>query len=376
MADFIMPSLGADMTSGLLVAWRVEPGAQVKYGDIMAEIETEKGLFEVEVFADGVVEQFLVQPGPDKVPVGTVLATIANTAVTAPTIDHPVGQEPERLKVSPVARKLAMDRNIDLQRLKGSGPQGEICLADVEGLLGTAAEEGPAEEKVPAVKASDYREGMRQAIAAAMSLANREIPHYYLATDIDMSRALKWLAELNRERSIKQRLLPVVLLLKAVALALKKVPQLNGYWIDGQLQQKDELHIGVAIALRGGGLITPAIHSVDQLNLDQLMAALSDLINRTRSGKLRGSEMTDAGITVTSLGDLGVQTVYGVIYPPQVALVGLGRISERPWAEHGLLGVRPLLTATLAADHRASDGHLGGQFLDAFGRALQEPEKL
>ncbi len=374
MADFIMPSLGADMTAGILVAWRVEVGDRVKHGDIVAEVETEKGLFEVEVFAAGVVERLLLQPGPDKVPVGTALASIADETVNASEV--PLSEARERLKVSPAARKLASEKDIDLPRLKGSGPQGAICLADVEGAIGKIVKE-PSSPAAPEVKKTpDYSAGMRQAVAAAMSRANREIPHYYLATDIDMSRALNWLSEKNRERSIKQRLLPVVLSLKAVALALEKVPELNGYWVDGELQQKNDVHIGVAIALRGGGLMTPALQHVDQLNLDQLMTALSDLIGRTRNGKLRGSELTAAGITVTSLGDLGVQTVYGVIYPPQVALVGLGRISERPWAEQGLLGVRPVLTATLAADHRASDGHQGGQFLDAFGRALLEPEKL
>ena len=217
---------------------------------------------------------------------------------------------------------------------------------------------------------------MRQAIAAAMSLSNREIPHYYLATDIDMSRSFKWLEEENRQRTIRDRLLPVVLPLKAVALALKKVPELNAHWVDEQLQLKNEVHIGFAITLRGGGLIAPALHNVDQLSLGQLMTALRDLISRTRSGKLRGSEMTDAGITVTGLGDLGVRTVYGVIYPPQVALVGLGKISEQPWAEQGELSVRPVLTATLAADHRAGDGHQGAQFLDTLNRILQEPETL
>ncbi|MFK5925003.1 MAG: dihydrolipoamide acetyltransferase family protein [Desulfuromusa sp.] len=373
MADFIMPSLGADMTDGILVTWLVKEGDQVNNGDLIAEVETEKGLFEVEVYSSGVVEKLLVQPGPEKVPVGTVLATIGNgTAVATDQITEPG----ERLKISPVARKLAAEKNIGLSDIKGTGPQGAICLADVEAVSGKSRTERVTSTPPELKKTTDFKAGMRQAIAAAMSLSNREIPHYYLATDIDMSRALNWLTEQNRERSIKQRLLPVILSLKAVARALKKVPELNASWIDDQLQLKKEVHIGVAIALRGGGLIAPALHNVDQLDLDQLMAALSDLINRTRTGKLRGSEMTDAGITVTSLGDLGVQTVYGVIYPPQVALVGLGRISERPWAENGLLGVRQMLTATLAADHRASDGHLGGQFLDALNKFLQEPEAL
>jgi pyruvate dehydrogenase E2 component (dihydrolipoamide acetyltransferase) len=373
MADFIMPSLGADMTAGILVAWRVEEGDPVENGDIIAEVETEKGLFEVEVYAAGIVEKLLLQPGPEKIPVGTVLATIGSGAAVATT---QVSAPAERLQISPAARRRATEKNIDLSLVKGTGPQGAICLADVEAVSGAASKGTTAFVPTDLKKPTDFKAGMRQAIAAAMSLSNREIPHYYLATDIDMSKPLNWLLEQNRKRTIKQRLLPVVLTLKAVAKALQKVPELNAIWVDNQLQLKQEIHIGVAITMRGGGLITPALHHVDQLDLDQLMAALSDLINRTRTGKLRGSEMTDAGITVTSLGDLGVETVYGVIYPPQVALVGLGRISERPWAENGLLGVRQVLTATLAADHRAGDGHLGGQFLDALNKFLQEPDSL
>lgn len=378
MADFIMPSLGADMTTGILVNWLVEVGDQVKHGDSIAEVETAKGLFEVEVFNAGVVDQILVQPGSEEIAVGTVLATIAegDAADVAPTPTPAPTKIAERRQISPVAHRLATENHIDLSQIEGTGSQGVICLADIERAIG-----GTVREKVPHLsaepkKTTDFKAGVRQAIAAAMSLSNREIPHYYLATDIDMSRSLRWLEEQNRQRSIRERLLPVVLPLKAVALALGKVPELNAYWVDGELQLKQAVDIGFAITLRGGGLMTPALHNVDQLSLDQLMTALSDLITRTRSGKLRGSEMTDAGMTVTGLGDLGVRTVYGVIYPPQVALVGLGKIAEQPWAEEGALSVRPVLTATLAADHRAGDGHQGGQFLDALNHFLQEPENL
>jgi pyruvate dehydrogenase E2 component (dihydrolipoamide acetyltransferase) len=217
---------------------------------------------------------------------------------------------------------------------------------------------------------------MRRAIAAAMARANREIPHYYLEMHIDMSRALRWLEAENLKRPIKDRLLPAVLLLKAVARALGDVPELNGYWLDDRHQPQEAIHIGFAIALRQGGLVTPAIHHVDLKSLDELMEALRDLIMRVRAGRLRSSELTDATITVTNLGDMGVETVYGVIYPPQVALIGLGKIVEQPWAENGMLGVRPVLTATLAGDHRATDGRRGAQFLEALNRYLQEADKL
>jgi len=174
-----------------------------------------------------------------------------------------------------------------------------------------------------------------------------------------MSRALPWLEAENQKRSLKERMLPVVLLLKATAKALGDVPQLNGYWVDDQIQVQEAIHIGFAVALRQGGLVTPAIHHADLKNLDELMEAVRGLITRTRSGRLRSSELTDATITLTSLGDTGVEKVYGVIYPPQVALVGFGKIVEQPWAEKGMIGVRPILTATLAGDHRATDGHSG-----------------
>ena len=209
-----------------------------------------------------------------------------------------------------------------------------------------------------------------------MSRSNREIPHYYLDTEIDLSRPLQWLETENRNRSIRERILPVVLLVKAVAKALRDVPELNGYWLDNQLQVQPDIHIGFAVALREGGLIAPALHGVDQLSLPALMAAIGDLIDRTRTGRLRGSEMTDATISVTNLGDRGARTAFGVIYPPQVALVAFGRIMERPWAEGGMLGVRRCVTATLAADHRATDGHRGSQLLEALNRHLQQPEEL
>jgi pyruvate dehydrogenase E2 component (dihydrolipoamide acetyltransferase) len=193
---------------------------------------------------------------------------------------------------------------------------------------------------------------------------------------IDLSRALRWLEAENLKRSIKDRLLPVVLLIKATARALADVPELNGYWVDDQPQPQEAINIGFAISLRQGGLVTPAIHNADLKSLDELMVDMRDIITRTRAGKLRGSDLTDATITLTSLGDLGVEKVYGVIYPPQVALVGFGKISEQPWVENGMLGLRQVVTATLAGDHRATDGHRGGQFLEALNRHLQEPEKL
>ena len=217
---------------------------------------------------------------------------------------------------------------------------------------------------------------MRQAIAAAMSRSKREIPHYYLSTTIDLHRAMTWLEQENAKRPIAGRLLYGALLLKAVALALRETPELNSLWQGDHAEQKPSIHVGVAISLRQGGLVAPALHDTDQLSLDELMKNLLDLVSRARAGKLRGSELADPTITVTSLGEQGVETVFGVIYPPQTALVGFGKVVDRPWAVDGAIAVRPVVTATLSADHRVSDGHRGAIFLAAVDRLLQEPEKL
>lgn len=390
MGEFRMPSLGADMEAGTLIAWRVKPGEPIQRGDIIAEVETDKGLIEVEVFETGVVDQLLIEPGK-KLPVGTVLATIRTEGeVVAPAGAAPpvaarmaapsrmpgaVPRQPEiPIKASPLARRIAADLGVDLTKVRGTGPGGAIERADVEKAAIKVA--APAPEIPPPSEAADFQIHMRRAIAGAMARSNREIPHYYLETPIDMSRALSWLGAENQGRPIKERLLPVVLLLKAVQRALIDVPDLNGYWTNDRLDRREAVHIGFAISLRQGGLITPAIHDVQQKSLSELMSAIHDLIPRARAGRLRSSELSDATITVTSLGDLGVRSVYGVIYPPQVALIGLGKITDQPWAENGMLGIRPILTATLAADHRATDGHRGAQFLDALNRSLQQPEKL
>ena len=217
---------------------------------------------------------------------------------------------------------------------------------------------------------------MRLAIGALMARSKREIPHYYLQTQIDMSRAVDWLREENLRRSVRERLLPSALLLSAVARAVSETPEMNGFWVDGAFSPADAVHLGVAISLRGGGLIAPALHDADQRTLDELMSGLRDLVTRSRSGRLRSSEMSDPTITVTNLGEQGVDAVHGVIYPPQVALVGFGGIHERPWAADGMVGVRPVMIATLAADHRASEGHAGSRFLKLIDHRLQEPEKL
>lgn len=282
----------------------------------------------------------------------------------------PAPSAPGRLRISPAAKKLAAERGIDPTGLQGTGPEGAVTLEDIE----RATVVTP--DIVKPVSAADRQARMRQTIAAAMARSKREIPHYYLSTTIDMGRALTWLKQANEQRPVTERLLYGVLLIKAVALALRQVPELNALWKDGEAVRIDRIHIGTAISLRQGGLVAPALHDADRLCLSDLMKNFQDLVKRARAGSLRSSELSDPTITVTSLGEQGVETVFGVIYPPQIALIGFGKIIERPWVTNGQVVPRPVIMASLSADHRVTDGHRGGLFLAEIDRLLQEPQSL
>jgi len=452
MGDFHMPSLGADMEAGRVTEWLVKVGDEVKRGDIVAVVETEKSTIEVEIFESGVIEAIVVPVG-EEVPVGTVLARVRGGAPgpsEAPHLEPPASSEPAsqagpeaattmapvvrspvvrhlaaesgidlqaitgtgeggvitrhdveqavaaqrpptgRVRASPWARRVAAELGIDLDTVQGTGPTGAVTEADVrkvgvsrtrqvatpsEPAVTTVAAEAPASTG-PTRDAEAKQAALRRAIGALMARSKREIPHYYLSTTIDMRTTSEWLEHLNAGRSITDRIVMPVLLLRATARAVATVPEMSGFMMDELFEPSAAAHVGVAISLRGGGVIAPAIHDTAGLGLDELMVALRDLVTRARVGRLRSSEMSDPTITVTNLGDLGVDQVFGVIYPPQVALVGFGKVAERPWAEGGLLGARPTVTATLAADHRVSDGHRGGLFLSTIDHLLQAPENL
>lgn len=391
-----MPQLGADMSTGKLLRWRKNVGDRVQRGDIIADVETDKADIEIEIFTSGVIEKFIVQPG-EQVPVGTVLAIVRQEgeviqmeaapipiaapsgltpaiptvpAPVPPARQSPVAERPGRLHISPAAKKIAADLDIDPASVTGTGPGGRVTIEDVQ-----RAAKAKVSQPAPELQ-QDRQIRIRQAIATAMARSKREIPHYYLSTTINMSRAIAWLAQVNLKRSVEDRLLYGVLLIKAVALALREAPELNTIWLDGKATQRLDVHVGIAISLRGGGLVAPALHNTDRQSLDELMKNFRDLIQRARAFSLRSSELSDPTITVTSLGEQGVETVFGVIYPPQVAIVGFGKIVERPWSSEGQIVSQPVITATLSADHRVSDGHRGALFLAALDRKLQEPEKL
>ncbi|MES2237785.1 MAG: dihydrolipoamide acetyltransferase family protein [Pseudomonadota bacterium] len=408
MIEFKLPSLGADMDEGTLLEWLVKPGDEVKKGQIVAIVDTSKAAVDVECWQEGTVADLLVAP-QQKVPVGTVLALLleagegaadaekykcemlakfselAQPAAVAPVVAAVPAPTAVPLKksalagrrlITPVARKRALELNLDLDIVTGSGPQGAVTLEDVEQAVTRRAQGAAAPDNKQADRQADRQAEMRKAIAAAMSRSKREIPHYYLNEPIPMARALAWLAQENIQRPMAKRLLPAVLLLKAVAQALRKYPELNGFYRDGAFQQAVRVNPGVAISLRQGGLLAPALLDADRKNLALLMQELGNLVKRTRTGSLKSSELSETTITVTNLGDQGVESVFGVIYPPQVALVGFGRIIDKAWVEGGQVKVQPIVVASLAADHRVSDGHRGALFLAELRERLQQPEAL
>lgn len=404
MSIFTMPSLGADMEEGKLVQWLVKSGDRVSKGDIVAVVETQKGAIEIEIFEAGVIGALLAEPG-QTLPVGAplarlgaaddaeivaaqVAAEVAEPAAPAPVpkppaepvvpaagIPFPAATAGGTVLASPAARASAAERGIALEAVVGSGPGGAILLSDVERHV--PAPLPPVAELAPEVRPKgkpglDMTE-MRRAIAAAMSRSKREIPHYYLSHDIDLQTAQDWLTAINATRTPDRRLLMGALLIGAVVRALVKVPELNGRFEAEPFAASASIHCGLAVAMRGGGLIAPAILEAQSKDPDEIMAAMRDLVARTRSGRLRNSEITHGTITISSLGENGVDALIGVIYPPQVALVGFGAPRVRPMVHDGTIQPRLAVTVSLAADHRVSDGRRGALFLAEIDRLLQEP---
>jgi pyruvate dehydrogenase E2 component (dihydrolipoamide acetyltransferase) len=407
MSQFLMPSLGADMEAGTLVEMLKSKGDDVHRGDIIAAVETQKGVIEIEVFEDGVMGDWFVDLGT-KVPVGTPLAMIETAAdapdeptppqpeVPQPTDPQPQAPDPEapqpydpdteppppedpqtppppatpvpdedargaRPRITPAARRRAAREGLDLSDLK-PGPDQTISLSYLDTLIA-----GPKIQPLSA---------MRQAISAAMSRSKREIPHYYLSQVIDLTAAEAFVATENAERPPETRLLLAALFVKAIAKASRKYPEFNGFFQDATFSPSDAVNIGMAINLRGGGLVAPALHDADTLELDDLMIALRDLTARVKAGRFRARELSDPTITLTSLGERGVETIYGVIFPPQVAIVGIGTPAQRAVVHEGQITSRLVATVTLSADHRVSDGHRGALFLNAINTNLQRPQTL
>jgi pyruvate dehydrogenase E2 component (dihydrolipoyllysine-residue acetyltransferase) len=391
-----MPSLGPDMESGTLVEWRIKVGDQVRRGQIVALVETDKGVIDVEVFAPGTVEEILVQPGAH-VPVGTALALLSGETVSAPApagaatatpvsaapaatpvapapvsaapVSEPGQPTAHRQRVSPAARVRAHELGVDLASVIASGPNNTVTLEDVNRFAPAAAPSATPAAPEPV-------RDMRQVIAKAMSRSKREIPHYYLSLTCSFLAAQSWIERHNASASIEQRLLPPALLLKAVALAARSMSDFNGFYRDGEFSPAADVHVGMAIAMRGGRLVAPAILNADRKPLQAVMSELRDLTTRVRAGHMRATELALPTITLTSLAEEGMDLVVPAIYPPQVAIIGCGSILTRPWVIDGAVRPAPLITITLAADHRVTDGRAGARFLAHVRDLLGAPERL
>jgi pyruvate dehydrogenase E2 component (dihydrolipoamide acetyltransferase) len=399
-SEFRLPALGADMDDGTILEWHVAPGARVKRGDVVAVVETDKGAIDVEIFMDGVVREIVVAPGT-RIPVGTVIATIdAEGAVATPSpasapSPAPAGEgggegssfappSTDRLKVSPAARRRARELQVDVESLTGTGPGGAITVEDVERARPSPQPElKPSPQPSPAragegegVEVEGEKGGMREAIAAAMSRSKREIPHYYLSTTIDVTPATEWLAAHNATAPVAERLLFAALIVKSVALACRGLEGFSGFHRDGRYERSPAIHVGVAVALRGGGLVAPAIMDTADKPLAALMDDFRALVTRARAGRLRASELAAPTIILTSLGEASVDAVFPIIQPPQVAIVGAGAVVERPWVVGGEIVPRQVLTLSLGADHRVTDGRLGAQFLARIAAKMQSPASL
>lgn len=377
--DYAMPSLGADMDEGSVIEWLVAVGDRVERGQIVARVETEKSDIDIEIWHDGRVEEIVVPPNR-VVAVGTTLLQMSTLGGESP-LGHDDGVERvgshSVVLASPLARQLAGERGIALTEVTGTGPGGAVRARD----LPTSESPTPGGAEAPAPRSGPSAAGradrMRSMIAERMTRSNSEIPHYRLQRDVDLGRLVDYLSSINEPRPVADRIVAAAAFVRAVAIAAHRHPQLNGTWSEDGFRPADGVNVSVAISLRSGGLVTPTIGDANTKSLDESMSVLREFTTAARSGSMR-SEWTssDSSITVTNLGERGADLVHGLISPPEVALVGFGRITERPWVVNGEVVPRPIVTVTLGADHRATDGAVGSRFLSTLANALEEPEKL
>ncbi|NJD65228.1 MAG: 2-oxo acid dehydrogenase subunit E2 [Chloroflexi bacterium] len=413
--EVTMPQMGADMTEGTLLKWLKQVGDSVQRGDILAEIETDKATVELEAYESGTILKQLASEG-DVVPVGDVIALLGEPSEAAPEIDRkPPAEtparraiEPEakeravastsaapaaaaetdasgRIRVSPVARRMARDAGVDITALSGSGPDGRILRRDIESAIAAGTRKAPPAEPAaarsaapaarPAAGAIEGLSKMRQAIARRMTLSKQTQPHYYLTLDIDMTAALAFREQLNASATDEQRVSINDLVVKACAIALDRHPKFNAEFSEEGLVHHERENVCIGVAL-DDGLIAPAILDCQSKSLGRIAAESKDLINRAREGRLKADELSDGTFTITNLGAFGVETLIGIINPPQAAILGVGSVMPQAVVRDGEVVVRQMMKVALSADHRVSDGAEGARFIKEIQALLEGPAAL
>ncbi len=377
ITKIIMPKLGETMDEGQIGKWLRKEGEKVEKGESLFEVTSDKANFEVESPSTGVLRKILAEEG-QAVPVTKVVGYIADsmeeqlpeevtTGTPPPEPVSPPSERKKRIKISPLARKLAEQRGIDISQIKGSGPGGRITKEDVERFQPVAKAQG---EGIPL-------SGMRKLIAQRMSQSKREAPHYYLQTEIDMSDAVRLREDLlpEMEKTFSVRLSYTDLMIKATALSLEQFSLLNSTYENEQIKSFKQANTGVAVALEEG-LVVPVIRDAAHKTLWQIAQERTRLVARAKEGKLTQEELSDGTFTISNLGTFEIDLFTAIINPPQVALLAVGAIKERPAALDGQLVIRQTMKVSLSLDHRVVDGVAGAQFLSRLKELLEKPYLL
>lgn len=419
--EILMPALSPTMEEGTLAKWLVKEGDSVNSGDLLAEIETDKATMEFEAVDEGIIGKILIAEGTDAVKVNTPIAVlledgetvedisstpstpaptsapvaVENTPVAAASAPEPSPrQEGNRVFASPLARRIAKDKGIDLTALKGSGPKGRIVKADVEGATARPAKpaqaapasaptaaiaQGPSTDVVLKTYADrEYEEvpldGMRKTIAARLTEAKQSVPHFYLRRDIHLDALLKLRSELNKTLAAREVKLSVNdFIIKACAMALQQVPEANAVWAGDRTLKLKPSDVAVAVAIEGG-LFTPVLRDSDVKSLSALSTEMKDLAGRARDRKLAPHEYQGGSFAISNLGMFGIDNFDAIINPPHAAILAVGAGTKKPVVgDDGELTVATVMSTTLSVDHRVIDGALGAQLLNAIKENLENP---
>ncbi len=408
--EVIMPSLGFDMVEGTVARWLKKEGDPVEKGEPIVEIETEKATVEVEATASGNLKEILV-PAGETVKVGTVIGTIAapeekpeekpkrrepKSPPSAPAAEdakrapgkvqrppeerreEPGKAEPpgRRIKVSPVARRMAEEAGIDLSRLEGSGPGGRILERDVREAMGEKTPSAVPEAKTgPPAGEPAPMSRMRKAIARRMAESKAKAPHFYLTADIHMEEAMKMREQLNSDASDSDKISVNDLIVAAAARTLARFPEMNATYRDESIEKHSRIDIGIAVALPDG-LIPPVMRNADRKSLREIAAGSRELGERARAGRLRAEDLGSGTFTISNLGMFDVEEFIAIINPPEAAILAVGAVTPRPIAAGGEVRIARMMKATLSVDHRVADGAQAARFLQELKKLLENPVNL